>query len=55
MGVAYLMYKSGMGVDEALRTAKEARPVIGPFGNLLELLRCLERDLEVQKAKVLDD
>lgn len=50
LGVAYLMYKSGMGVDEALRTAKVARPVIGPFGRLMEFLRGLERDLEAQRA-----
>lgn len=51
VGVAYLMYKSGMGMDEALRTAKVARPVIGPFGVLMELLRGLERDLGTQNIE----
>ena len=45
-GVAYLMYKANLGVDEAIVVAKKCRPVIGPFATLLALLRYLELELE---------
>jgi len=45
-GVAYLMYKANMGVEEAIAVAKKCRPVIGPFATLLALLKYLELDLE---------
>lgn len=48
VGVAYLMYKTGMGVDQAIATAKKCRPIIGPFATLLALLRYLEKDLQLQ-------
>ena len=46
LGVAYLMYKMRIGVDEAIHTAKQCRPVIGPFGTLLELLHYLCLDMK---------
>lgn len=52
VGVAFLMYKTSMSVDEALAIAQECRPVIGPFGSLLGLLHHLERDLK--RHKLLD-
>lgn len=48
-GVAYLMYKANLGVDEAIVVAKKCRPVIGPFATLLALLRYLELDLEKKR------
>ena len=50
-GVAYLMWKTGMGVDDAIAVAKNCRPVISPFATLLALLRNLEKDLVATNAK----
>ena len=50
-GVAYLMYKANLGVDEAIAVAKKCRPVIGPFATLLSLLRYLELDLDRKRQR----
>lgn len=50
-GVAYLMYKANLGVDEAIAVAKKCRPVIGPFATLLSLLRYLELDLDRKRLR----
>jgi len=46
LGCAYLMYRAGINLDDAIKKAKFMRPIIGPFGGLLETLHYLERDLE---------
>mmetsp|Transcript_8115 Transcript_8115/g.16484 ORF Transcript_8115/g.16484 Transcript_8115/m.16484 type:complete len:244 (-) Transcript_8115:121-852(-) len=51
LGVAYLMYKTDMRVDEAIQAAKRCRPVIGPFATLLSLLRFLELDMDRQREE----
>ena len=48
VGTAWLMYKTEKSVDEALKLAKACRPIISPFGTLLELLHCLQIELESQ-------
>jgi len=48
-GVAFLMYKIGVSFDDALTAAKRCRPVINPFGTLLNLLTLLERELQQAK------
>jgi len=45
MGTAWLMLKTSKGVKEALTLAKMCRPIINPFGTLLELLHRLESEL----------
>ena len=42
-GCMLLMYKLGVGAEEATRTAKALRSVINPIGGLPELLRMYER------------
>ena len=49
VGVAYLMYKTGMGADQAIETAQKCRPIIAPFATLLALLRTLEKEWEEPK------
>ena len=44
-GVAWLMYKTNSSVDEALKMARKSRPIIRPFGALLDCLRLLEKEL----------
>lgn len=51
VGVAYLMYKTGMRADAAISTAKTCRPIISPFATLLALLRYLEKELEKQRKE----
>ena len=42
-GVSFMMREGRFGADTAIRLAKSLRPVIDPFGSLLELLERLER------------
>ncbi|CAB9526893.1 specificity protein phosphatase 10 [Seminavis robusta] len=51
VGVGYLMYKTDMGVDDALATAKKCRPIISPFATLLALLSHLEKDMEQERKR----
>lgn len=51
VGVAWLMIQTGMGVAEAIATAKTCRPIINPFGTLLGLLNYLERELQKEKEQ----
>lgn len=48
VAVAWIMYQTGKDVSEALALAKKCRPIIRPFGLLLELLHYLEKDLKEQ-------
>lgn len=48
VGTAWIMYQTGTGVTDALALAKKCRPIIDPFGLLLELLHDLESDLKTQ-------
>ena len=47
-GVAWLMYKTGKGTEDALQLAKACRPIISPFGTLLECLFKLEHELQIK-------
>lgn len=51
VGVAWLMIQTGMGVTDAIATAKTCRPIINPFGTLLGLLNYLERELQKGKEQ----
>ena len=42
-GVSFMMREGRFGADTAIRLAKSLRPVIDPFGSLLELLERLEK------------
>ena len=46
VGTAWLMYKTGTGVSDALHMAKSCRPIIAPFGTLMELLHRLESEFQ---------
>jgi hypothetical protein len=48
-GVAWLMYQTHSDVSNALKMAKACRPIIGPFGPLLEMLHLLEKELANQQ------
>jgi len=48
-GTAWIMYKTGKGVQDALVIAKKCRPIIAPFGTLIELLHRLESELTATK------
>lgn len=45
-GTAWIMYKTGKNVNEAIGVAKKCRPVINPFGPLVALLHRLDEELE---------
>lgn len=46
VGTAWIMYQTGKDVQDALALAKKCRPIINPFGLLLELLSYLESELK---------
>lgn len=50
-GTAWLMYQTGKGLQDSLQMAKACRPIISPFGALLECLHVLEEELKVVRAK----
>lgn len=49
VGTAWIMYKTGQDVQTSLALAKKCRPIISPFGLLLELLHYLETELQNNK------
>jgi hypothetical protein len=46
VGTAWIMYRTQKSVSESLKIAKECRPIISPFGPLLEVLYFLENELQ---------
>ena len=50
-GTAWLMYKTQKGVEESLALAKACRPIISPFGTLLELLHRLEAEMREREGQ----
>lgn len=51
VGTAWIMYKTGMDVNSALALAQKCRPIISPFGLLLEVLHHLEKELQTTSSK----
>ena len=51
LGTAWIMYKTGTGVKEALALARKCRPIISPFAVLLEVLYHLESELVKTKPQ----
>ena len=51
VGVAWLMYKTNKKVADAITVAKSCRPIINPFGTLIELLYRLDHQLEQEKEQ----
>jgi hypothetical protein len=51
VGTAWLMYKTGKGVQDALVLAKACRPIISPFATLLEILQYLEKEFRENPSK----
>mmetsp|Transcript_17901 Transcript_17901/g.54790 ORF Transcript_17901/g.54790 Transcript_17901/m.54790 type:complete len:263 (-) Transcript_17901:97-885(-) len=50
-GTAFLIYAAGMDLNEAIATAKSLRPIINPFGSLIELLQRYAKAMARQRAK----
>jgi hypothetical protein len=50
VGTAWIMYCTRKSVSESLKIVKERRPIISPFGPLLEVLFFLENELQQSES-----